>query len=488
MRNLDIFHKIITFPDGVFNRSIYSIDDILAEDYDIDRHIVPVMSNYVYHVNDRSDSNFLKQIILKLLAKLPIQDIDAEWSSSEQARREVGQYFDNVIHTPKVQSLMKLSEKMAGLSQVQFIEFLATKGMGAHLMEYDASNKSWKINLNYMHEYEVRSGLLPYGCSAHFTEDFKLKHISLPFNQINGKIVKCNTNYTDVHPHWQMAYNTFTSSLITHVTIVNHAVQCHFILAGGMLATYHEKKDTIHPHLAKLIEPFIFRTGDINSAALEILINPGGIVSRIFSFTPTALDKYMRWCFDSYRFEHPLAKLDLGVEYERIPYFKDAQKYYDIIERFVSKITESIYQPLPTENVEQFLENIEHQIPGILDGMLLNRANLNRAIASHIYNVSVWHEQIGNMTWYLLYPELIHVKTYRSNPNMALESEQNTYQNVFLALMTSVTNMPKLNCDLWKSNDSKYKEIYLEFQRQLNVVQPECEHLNVNYLECSVSL
>ena len=69
-----------------------------------------------------------------------------------------------------------------------------------------------------------------------------------------------------------------------------------------------------------------------------------------------------------------------------------------------------------------------------------------------------------------------------------LESEQNTYQNIFLALMTSVVSMPKLNSELHLTNNKKYEHIYKTFQNDLNELVLECEHLDVDALECSVSL
>jgi hypothetical protein len=189
----------------------------------------------------------------------------------------------------------------------------------------------------------------------------------------------------------------------------------------------------------------------------------------------------MHDCFTSYKFCHPLEKYN-----HRLAFYRDAFKLMNVIEKFTKNMLTDIFPSGPF-NVTSFIEDINNRIPGIANENISDTDNLVRIISFHIYNVSVWHEQIGNMSWYILHPGPIRVQPYLSHPNSMLESEQNTYQNIFLALMTSVVSMPKLNSELHLTI-TKNMNIYKTFQNDLSELVLECEHLNVAALECSVSL
>ena len=398
MVNLDLFHRILTISDSAFSTEIYNVQDIIDEEPIIKSHIVPVMQNenYVYHVNDRSDSSWLSNMFLNLLARLPIQDMNNQWKNEEHAIKGIYDYYGNVIKSDRVNYYNEMSKRMSELSQADFLKLLITEGMAAHLATFDENKSEWIVDLMYMNQYKVRDGLLPYGATLHMTENFEIKFIRLPFCVVNDgkkdKIYDTITAYPQDHKYWQMAYNVFTSSLIAHVTIKNHAVECHFIMAGGMLSAHHDNQYKIGAYLSNLIKPFIFRTGDINSSALGILVNPGGIVSRLFSFTQDSLNKYMHDCFTSYKFCHPLEKYN-----HRLAFYRDASKLMNIIEKFTKNMLIDIF-PLGPFNVTSFIEDINNRIPGIANENISDTDNLVRIISSHIYNVSVWHEQIGNMS------------------------------------------------------------------------------------------
>lgn len=482
MPKLDLFHKIITFPQ--IKEQEYTIDDIINDEPIVNFHNFKVGGDFIYHVNDRADSNRIVSFILQLLAKLPITDIDKQWESEEIAKREITKYFGKVMNNDKLLFYKALSENVGLLSQEQFLKLLVTEGMAVHLAEYNDEKEEWCVDLSYMSCYSVREGLLPYGAKLVMTPDFDVKYIELGYDldNDNDKVSEGIKRYGVGETKWQMAYNVFTSSLITHVTIVDHAVRCHFILAGGMLSAVQENTMKLNSDLVRFIRPFLYRTGDINGAALDILINPGGIVSRLFSFTCQGLEQFFNDSYKKYSFIHPLERVD-----SRLKFYKDSKKLYDCIEQFVKEMISAIF-PDEVNNISMFFLDINQKIPGIVDRSLSNYDNLVRIVTSHIYNVSMWHEQIGNVTWYLLNPKLIRVKPYISQSDAQMESEQNSIQNCFLALTTSIISMPKLNDQLWRTHRGKFKDIFCKFKKELDKLCFESDHFTVDLLECSVSL
>lgn len=484
MVNLDVFHRILTFSNNVFDDNTYTVDDIVDEERITKYHNVPLMNedNYVYHVNDRSDSNFFSKLFLKALTWLPIQDMDVQWNSEYDAMKGINDYYGNILMKPRINKYLTISQELSKLNHYAFLKFLVLEGMASHLCKHNEEIDEYVVDLLYMNNYKVRKGLLPYGASLHLDKNFDVKHIVLPYCVMNGKVVNIKTIYNIHHQDWLLAYNVFTSSLITHVTIKDHAVECHFILAGGMLSAYQDNYKTLNYDLIDLIKPFIFRTGDVNSSALGILVNKGGIVSRLFSFTQKSLDQYMHECFATYNFTYPLENV-----YSQLPLYRDCKQILNVIESFVQDVVTIMFNKNEM-SIESFLLDIGKRIPGIIDSNMDARQNLIRVLSAHIFNVSVWHEHIGNMSQYIMHPKLIRVKPYLSHYNATMETEQNTYQNIFLALTTSATSMPKLNCDLSALNAREYIEAYKKFCDDLNAVRTECNHMNVAELECSVSL
>lgn len=484
MVNLDIFHRILTFSSNTFDDSTYTVDDILDEEDIIKAHNVPVMASdsYVYHVNDRSNSNIFNNMFLKMLTWLPVQDMDIQWKNIDTALKGIDNHYGDILNKPRVQKYIQKSLSLSQMDQISFLKFLVNEGMAAHLCKYEDDIEEYIIDLMYMKEYSVREGLLPYGASLIMSKDMNVKYIVLPFCIKDGKIAKITTSYNIDSENWQMAYNVFTSSLIAHVTIKNHAIECHFILAGGMLSTYTDNYQHMDYNLINFIKPFIFRTGDVNSSALSILVNKGGIVNRLFSFTQESLSAYMHDCFSTYKFTYPLENMCTCSNL-----YKDCKQILSVIENFVNLMVNKILEERDI-SISSFLEDINRRIPGILVTELNDRENLVRVLCSHIFNVSVWHEHIGNMSQYIMHPKLFRVKPYLTHYNATLESEQNTYQNVFLALTTSATALPKLNCNLSRLHNREYIEIYKEFQQNLNELISKCDHMDVLELECSVSL
>ena len=249
------------------------------------------------------------------------------------------------------------------------------------------------------------------------------------------------------------------------------------MLAGGVNVSHVKLTRNINLNLKKILKIFLYKTSEINNSALDILINKGGIVDRVFGFKRNALEVYIKNCVYSFN-AMDIIPNDDKVNIINTPFNRDALKFWNVIGDFVENFINEIQ---PVYNIHDLLNDIN--IPGLIKYDLSDVENLKKLLTFHIFVVSFWHEHIGNMSMYVLNPKLIKTKVHYNYPCSEFDSKQNTMQNIHLALVTSIISMPKITDQLNSKSDA-----FIKLKDNLNNIKMECMHLSPELLECSISL
>lgn len=422
-------------------------------------------------------------MFLSLIHYLPVIDKLDVWSSVEESRHYIETEFNISFDEPRFSTMYQKNVKIADMSLVDRCIFLAKYGVGAHLTKNDGD--TCVIDLSSMKAYEVRPGIVPYGCVVEFTAGCeKLTSITLMatppphFGEawVPGKVV--------VRPGDRLfatAFNVFSASLLAHVTLSEHAMFCHLFAAGGMLRFVHENMAEMSEDLRKFLSIFLYQTAEVNTSAMSVLVRPGGIIYRLFGFTDKATQKYLLDCLKQFESRKNLSFLD---ETPNSPFTRDASMFYHkIVVKFATDIVDVLENPLS----EVGWKNLEAAFPALTKDLSASE-KLIRVISRHIFTVSMWHEQIGNMAWYVLHPGCMKTKVYQVQPDSVYETRQGSLQAIHLALLTSSNKMPRIGEELEKGLPEKYHKSFRRWRKRQAMCIFQCSHLNVENLECSVSL
>ena len=502
--HLDLYHRLLMAFPGKYKGADYKIEDIINDmDKKSETSVINVTKTIMhaddfplYHVSEPSRlMKKMRDYILTSLCHLKIQDICDQYNNSSDINLRLNTYFKKELDNEKLTYYVTLSKQLSEMNNEEFLYFLITKGMAAHLLKYNKEKNMYFIDLIHMYNYTVRKGLLPYGAYVEFDENLKVKFIKLPFSVhiLNHSVVDITHNHESYYAHaennnrWIMAYNVLISTLASYVTVVEHATRCHFIMAGTINYWNHQNKD-MNINILNLLKPFLYRTSDINTMAVEVLINEGGLASRLFSFTTKSFNNLMIDTLKNFTYSDIYKiKKDNNVEIDT-PFYADAINIWNIIHNFVCEFLKiSKIENVPMDSFNEIIS----VIPTIFDKNKTTYENLIIILTVHIFNVSFWHEHIGNMSMYVLHPKIVKTKIFLNNPFALVDTKQDTVQNINLALLTSSTSMPKIIDDLWKTqtyNKHEYRTVFDNFQKQLLEAKISCSHLDPKLLECSVSL
>jgi len=357
----------------------------------------------------------------------------------------------------------------------QRLTYIATKGMGAQLLRVGSAG--YCIDLLHMSRYKVRHNLCPYGAKLILNQDFEVIGIRLGYTPVidsHGTMLTFTNQNRTYHPndnHWLFAYHIFMSSLITHVTLIQHALFCHFKEAGQILYLVSKYENTLSPSLRSFVRLFLYDTASVNNNALRLLVSDGGIIYRIFGFTRSETKRYLYNHFAS----EDIVSSDINT-----PFWRDYTKYYYIIKRFVGGILSKI-----TDNLPEHATELVYEYQTIMNNSTID---LESILIKHIITVSFWHEHVGNMSWYLFNPSVARSKVFKEFALEPFDARQNSLQSIHLALYTSINKMPGIMSQLETKMDTEFFDHFIDLQKDLEKWKFECNHLDPRNFECSVSL
>ena len=358
-----------------------------------------------------------------------------------------------------------------------------------------------------MKDFKVRSKFVPYGAKLILNSTYDIEGIITNCHIKNGKLIHKQKFFNKSFTNWRFAYNLFMSSLLTHVTINNHALECHFKMAGNILASYFKFRNNMPGNLYNFFLPFLYKTQEVNDRAHEILTNKNGIVSRLFAFTKTGLERFYEYTCDNFEYKNPNEMNCVST-----PAKSDLIKYWLTFDHFTNKYVKTIQQDIDkweeNSQLTNFINDISLNIKGLVKNDKTPLKQLQYIMTALIFNSSIWHEHIGNVSRYLIRPGIMTPKLYISKSNIFFDTKQNYIQSLFLSSVTSVQSMPRINDNIWKlyqcsaknHNHSQQQttteieicKIWKDFQQILKsndfIESIKIPYLLPDNLECSVSL
>lgn len=535
--DIELFHKLylFLFKRKLRSKLVYYIDDIIIcknidENCDIDKFTQNDLTSEKWKINDKYKSicgtkiihtsrkkkfiDRIKNYFIGLLYRLPATDLKNEWEfidldnytdednplaieNNNKIFKEKFKYlFGNMLNN--LQFYSDVADDLGNLPIKDLCNFIATKGIGAHLLEYDKETNIYKIDLCFMNKYEVRNKFVPYGASLIFNNKLDPIMFTMPFTPIfdsNKKIINIINEKSIYKMNDRLllfAYNVFISTLICYVTIIDHIMNCHLIIAGNIASAFYANKKMMHKDIYDLIYPFLFKTIDVNEDINNIFLRKGGLIYRIFGFTENGLNKFIKDNIEKYNYEtiYERVKHNKIPNLSLVPLLIDAMKFMKTVNSFVMQYVDKILMNSNKNmGITLFLSDIKQSVNGLVVDKFTSKENLVRIISALIFNATFWHEHIGNMSFYTLNPRIIKTKVYKSLPDIHNDTVQNSIQGMMLTLFSSIITMPKVVDDLYKLCDEKYKDIWIQnFQVVLKRDFFICNHIAPYLLECSISL
>lgn len=455
----------------------YSNNDILNQKYPQNFKMENIAKSYLPNsnliINHTNTGITIMSILSKLATFLPIQDFKTQLSNDDEKNIKImKKYFDNYIDDQTFIYHKNLSQNISNMSLEEKLIYHCTKGLASHLMKYDKDLNIYIVDLLYLEKFEVRQGFCKYGAKIFINDNLT----------VNKIILFDNTEYTCESEYFQYAYNIFSSSLMLHSTIKDHALFTHFLSAGNMSAIIYELQGIISDELLNFIKPFIYRTTEINQTALETLLCKSGIITRLFALTDNGLENLIKYYIQNIENE----KYELFNDSPHNYHYSNMTDYYDIIKHFVKNYIHNLEKNnelCGLDLINQKLKNLYFfkDIP-----LITNVDYFYKSFSLFIFIVSYWHEYIGNKAPYIIMQNIMRPKNLIIYKNENLDSEQTYIQTLLLTLSTTMPIMPKItDANIYSS---KYEYLWKDLRAKLGNLKFMDIDMNMDFIDISVSI
>ena len=342
----------------------------------------------------------------------------------------------------------EMIEWSAGFSdRLSALEYMYNSGIASLLAHGE------EINLPLYH-IPVRSGYAPYGCYLRF------KHGKLvELGYMDQRFLRNDAEAGASFPDHLLAMAIAT--IVLYTTVVLHAGVCHFYHAGHISTAMKSEGKTLSEIDKCLLRVFAFRTAEINTDAMTLLISKGGLVERLFAITHQGL-------------------LEL-LQYTE----KEAMRILALIRPLGTSHSSRLLQLLVDFNIAtgEFLDNLG-----------LDR-HLNRQFQTLITVSTLLHEIVGSTIGiYFMAPHILKTKILLSEFNgevHLVESASSFDINKVAVYFTTGATVPSLLCDnLRYCFPPEYRERLVAYQMRLRHINVAWEgsHYDLRNLETSISL
>jgi hypothetical protein len=356
---------------------------------------------------------------------LPVYDLPDRWPSAADAWREIGEMFGR-----------PLGSAWGDVHDDAVLTRLAAEGLGAHLLRARQGAPGFEIDLSHLARYPVREPFEPYGARLLLGRSLEPEAIE------RGGVT--------AHPgdaSWPRAVLAFEASLAAEATLLDHSLTTHFAMAGGLVLALRLHLPEGHP-LRDVLTPFTFATTAVNSSGVYSLLADRAYFSRLFAFTYEGLCALfaeaaatIRWETFPERIEaHGLAApLVAGAP---LPFAADALLWWGAIDRFIAAVVDRWADPADLA-VKRFAAGLHDLLPHPEAERVLDvRAALRRMLSVAVFWITVMHEQVGDVIWYVQDPTWMPVKI---RPGTAADQtlfKQETVQKMILGVLTAQVQMP----------------------------------------------
>jgi Lipoxygenase len=371
----------------------------------------------------------------ELADTLPVHDLPDRWPSAADARRELGTLFGRP-HEPAWHHVRDDS----------VLTRLATEGLGAHrLRARDGAGgaRGYEIDLSHLARYPVRPPFEPYGARL-------LLGPSLEPEAIEREGVTARPGDAS----WDRFVFAFEASLGAEATLVDHSLTAHFAMAGSLVLALRSYLPEAHP-LRDVLTPFTFATTAVNGSGVYSLLADRAYFSRLFALTYEGLCALLADAAAELRWEtfpERLAAQGLASPVAAgapLPFAADALLWWDAIDRFVAAVVERWAHP-HDHAVQRFAAGLGELLPHPPAATRSGepgdvREALRRMLGVAIFWITVMHEQVGDVIWYVQDPTWMPVKIRPGTAADQLLYKQETVQKMILGVLTAQVQMPLIH-------------------------------------------
>jgi hypothetical protein len=251
-------------------------------------------------------------------------------------------------------------------------------------------------------DYTVKEGYESLGGEAYLVQEgHTMRTVAIKYQ---------NEWHASDSPQWGRMQKIIMATLSTDLTVIQHLLNTHLIIAGTFSAVTF-KLDPTHP-LRELLHPHALATLGINNYNLPILLREGAMFDSLYSFPLDILMKIIQDKADAFKIDHIVPSLESLTDGES----QSAQRrIWDITKEHVSEYIDICYPS--DEDVKedtaasQFYTDLKQYIPNnqiVNYAPTLEKASLVDLISLFIYTASVTHDLVGVMTYNYL-PWMNHI-------------------------------------------------------------------------------
>lgn len=323
-------------------------------------------------------------------------------------------------------------------------------------------------DVSELHAFPVRVPYERYGAIAYFDEEYR----PLGVWWCHGaRYVSAACASTEEQAAWHYAKYVWRATWFVHVTVIDHLVNCHLIAGNALTVASRAQLPARHP-LRIFLKPFTFNTASINYQASRSLVNPQGLVHRIWAFDYQTLEQIAEhvlhsrlqggpggWAtdhnFPSWR-RHTTHPSMRDVPDSVFPLRRDLEEFWAVVHTYVSGFLALHYGPVARTALASLpLPHVDPELHAFLGALA---ASLGVPFAggwteavdllTHtLVTVSGWHMHTGIMVDYVQRPDWIGCKLQ----GRSLENVQ-TWTQLLALISVAGVKMPSMLDDfthLW---------------------------------------
>lgn len=396
----------------------------------------------------------------RLTALLPVYDLGARWASADEARSELRAAFGSPAEA-----------SWSDVHDDSVLTRLATAGMGAHLLRA-RSGGGYEIDLLHLSRYSVRAPFERYGARLLLSADLAPEAI-----ERDGQTARPGD------APWERFVLAFEATLAAWTTLVDHSLSVHFAMAGSFVLALRLGLVAGHP-LRDVLTPASFATTAVNSSGVFSLVADQAYFARIFAFDYEGLRALLtdavaeiRWqtfpeLLEAQGLAAPLAS---GAP---LPFAADALLWWNAIDRFVAAVLDRWARPDDPEPA-RFAAIWADLLPEARFDSVGHAAALRRMLSVTLFSVTVMHEQVGDMVWYIQDPTWMPVKIRPGTAADQLLFKQDAVQKMILGALTGGVEMPRVLDPLSPGfPDPEMDRVWAAFQADLRAVGAEIASRN----------
>ncbi len=370
-------------------------------------------------------------------------------------------------------------------------------------------NASYKIDLSYWEKYDVRQNYEKYGGIAYFDQNLNC----IGIHYLSNFFLQSDTKYDHIS-------FIFRSTLITAITLREHLILIHWIVANSTLVSSLKYLNSSHI-LRRILRIFTFGTASINHSSTIALAPFEGIAGRAFGFTKKSWNKMVDDQMNIIKYQSIYDKFNssgLSDEFKSsLPFYKDGIDLWEIYNEFITNLVDLYYPEEKYISEDNDLNDYWNGIKMYFSSEnynigTLNKQNLINHLVFSVFMITAGHSFCGNVCEYLLMSDALMpkvLKETKQHPNITNADIQTYMQALCIISMTS-SPMPALvgdwefmfDCEELKLNKKKYsslikilKKWQSDLKLQSNVInsrnmmrQIKFNFFNPEILDCSVSV